>query len=453
MSSYARPQSPNRGLREGDAALARPSEHMLLAMQRSAGNAATARLVQRVIYKDDDAKKQDRPYKNISKGPWYKGLKKPEQLIAIALHKRPEPLTVEEANVKIKAIVKGTDVLVDEDVGYESGADHDEADEGVLTVEQFAQLPEKGTLNPNRLRTAQPGIELHFQDVSKGTVAGLGERLGVDPDIARLLPAVKIGIYKGRVYSFDTRRVVACQMGRARNSAVVINYEKISEKEKENRVSSVFGARPWMGLVTAVRTSGTKGGSKPHVNPAYADQLSKRVGANWNYNSHLGFPTDQPDISEEESEEDLDRETDKLLASEKADVKPEKTGDDSGELPAEPTDDILTGILGHEEPEKNSLKADLREAERRTTEWLREAQNKPSTPEQVKHANKVYAYITKAVKLGHNASAPNGWMLDDVLQIVTGLQRNAATQFMCEWRIPPDPGNSPVPLLPFRHGG
>src|SRR4051794_11087414 len=96
------------------------------------------------IYKDDDAKKQNRAYKSISKGPWYKGLQKPEQLIAIALHKRPEPLTVDEANVKIKAIVKGTDVLVDEDVGYESGAEHDE-DEGVLTVEQFAQLPEKGT--------------------------------------------------------------------------------------------------------------------------------------------------------------------------------------------------------------------------------------------------------------------------------------------------------------------
>ena len=453
MSSYARPQTPKRGLREGDAALARPSEHMLLAMQRSAGNAATARLVQRVIYKDDDAKKQGRPYKNISKGPWYKGLKQPEQLIAIALHKRPEPLTVEEANVKIKAIVKGTDVLVDEDVGYESGADHDE-DEGVLTVEQFTQLPEKGTLNPTRLRTAQPGIELHFQDVSKGTVAGLGQRLGVDPDIARQLPAVKIGIYKGRVYSFDTRRVVACQMGRARNSAVVISYEKISDKEKENRVSSVFGARPWMGLVTAVRNNGTKGGSKPHVNPAYADQLSKRVGANWNYNSHLGFPTDQPDISsEEESEEDLDVETDKLLASEKADVQPEKTGDTSGELPAEPTDDILTGLLGHQEPEKNSLKAEMLEAQSKTNAWLREAQNTPSTSDQIQHARKVYAYITKEIKLGHHASAPNGWMLEDALAIVTGLQRNAATQFLCEYRIPEDPGNSPQPLLPYRHGG
>jgi len=430
---------------------------MLLALQRSAGNAATARMLQRVIYKDEKAKKEGGNYQSIQKVPWYQGLKANEKVIALALHKSTsQHLTVAEANANIKNILAGNEKLVEEDEGYESGAEHEDVAEGdrILTVEEFEQLPRKGTLNPYKLRTAQPGIELHFADQSKGTVAGLGERLGVDPAIARELPAVKVGVYKGRVYSFDTRRVVACQMGRAKNNAVEISFEKIDEKDKATRVSSVYGARPWMGIVTAMRENGMKGGSMPHINPAYAEQVGDRVLSNWEFRSHIGFPAEQPDVSEEKGDDDAEaKAVATSVINDAKQEKQEKGGDESGELPAEPTDDLLSGLEKKPEPEKSTLQAELEKQQKDLTEWAKGAETSLSSPEQIEHAKKIWAYILKARKEGLNRSALNGWMLDDVFDKVNLLPGNAKTRFLWGWRIPADPGNSRTPLIRKLQGG
>ncbi|WP_141784790.1 hypothetical protein [Ornithinicoccus hortensis] len=42
-------------------------EHVLRVLQRSAGNAATSRMLQRLIYKDDKAKEEGGNYQNIER--------------------------------------------------------------------------------------------------------------------------------------------------------------------------------------------------------------------------------------------------------------------------------------------------------------------------------------------------------------------------------------------------
>ncbi|GAA1143496.1 hypothetical protein [Ornithinicoccus hortensis] len=388
--------------------------------------------------------------------PWYQGLSAAEKAIALALHKSDQQhLTITEAQAKITKILEGKETLVEEDAGYDSGADHDDVavDDRILTVQEFEALPEKGRLNPFKLRTVQPGIELHFADKSKGKVADLGNRLAEDPELARRLPAVKIGVYKGRVYSFDTRRVVACQMARAKNPAVVISFEKINEKDKATRVSSVYGARPWMGIVTAMREAGMRSGSRPHINPAYEAQLSDRVHLSWDITSHIGFPKEQPKISEE-GDDDAEA---KAVATEVInDVKEEqreKGSGESGVLPAEPTDDLFSGLEKRPEPEKGMLLAELEKLEKDLAEWAKGAEATLSSQRQIEHAQQIWAYIVSARKQGLNRSALNGWMLDDVFERVNLLPRNAKTQFLWEWRIPRDPGNSRAPLIRKLRGG
>jgi hypothetical protein len=154
-----------------------------------------------------------------------------------------------------------------------------EGGEPILGVEEFEELPHTGTINPYRLRIAQGGIEMKFRDGRKlmDTVALLVD----NPRITEEIPPVNIGIHLGRVWAFDTRRVVAHQMAREKNEAVVIRYVKIADEDKEERVSSIFTARPYMGLVTAVRYLGKKSGSQAYINPQYRSFIESDVLPSW----------------------------------------------------------------------------------------------------------------------------------------------------------------------------
>lgn len=259
---------------------------------RTVAERANGPTLQRVIYKDQTAKVQHRPYKDLNANPWYEDLPLHERRFAIALHKsRREHLTLAEATAEIAAIMANTRVAPTADDGFDDHVIHAHvaAQDRILTPLDFEALPPEGTINPFRLRTAQGGIELTFSDkVSK--VHDLVRDLIADPAYASNLPPVSIGCHADRVWSFDTRRVVACQMARAKNPAVEVRYKKISPEYLEERIATIFTPRPWMGIVTAVRDVGKKGGSEPWVNPAYEAQLGDMP---WERDDFEGFPWDR----------------------------------------------------------------------------------------------------------------------------------------------------------------
>jgi hypothetical protein len=143
-------------------------------------------------------------------------------------------------------------------------------------------------INPCRLRTAQGGIELRFRDEDR-TIHDTMRKLVDDPGYAARIPPVNLGVHNDRVWSFDTRRVVAGQMAREQNARVLIRYQKISDADLAQRVGSIYTARRWQGLVTAVRYEGMSSGATPHINPAYSGQLEQRATSEWDYDSYHGF--------------------------------------------------------------------------------------------------------------------------------------------------------------------
>lgn len=258
-----------------------------------------------VIYgseKEKQQRKSSYTKGKLSKELWVARLTPAKQLIAEALHSDPHRhLTREEALKEINRIsAKSAPILSDQEndsEGYSTGVNHEQvpSHERVLDIESFNDLPAKGQINPNRLRTAQPGIEMRFREQKYGTIYDLANKLIASPKFAAEIEPVGIGVYRGRVWSFDTRRVVAFQMAHEKNAQVNIRYIKLSRDQLLQRVKDIYEGREWMGLVTAVRNDGKKSGSTPHTNPAYEEQLGESVNEKWLYDKHTGFPEqDEP---------------------------------------------------------------------------------------------------------------------------------------------------------------
>lgn len=148
-------------------------------------------------------------------------------------------------------------------------------EEGLLTEEDFAKLPQTGTINPFRLRVAQGGINSEFRDGR--SLEAMRHQLINNLNDIKDIPPIEIGIYDGKVYSFDTRRLIVHQQAREENSNVEVKYRKISGDALQGRVERIFSARPWNGLVTAVRRGGKNSESEPYINPLFREQLEKTV--------------------------------------------------------------------------------------------------------------------------------------------------------------------------------
>jgi|GEM_PF-4626110 len=146
----------------------------------------------------------------------------------------------------------------------------------LLTRDEFEKLPAKGSISPVRLRTAQGGINKEFRDDSKGSVEDLAKKLSSNPDYADKVPRIQLGIYKGRVWSFNTRRVVAGWLAWGENNKVELRYEKLSSHEVEKALH-IKDKRPFAGLVTAMRMGGKRSETMAIINPVYKDQLSENV--------------------------------------------------------------------------------------------------------------------------------------------------------------------------------
>jgi len=155
-----------------------------------------------------------------------------------------------------------------------------------LTLAQFQALPVKGSLNPYVLRLAQGGINSQFRDGK--SLETLIEALVLDPGYAKGIPPVEIGIYDGKVWSFDTRRLVVFMKARERNPNVTIPYQKIDGDHLTDRIQRIFSPRPWNGFVAAVRRGGKGSESEPYTNPAVRAQLEAAVEK-----SFKSYPSDR----------------------------------------------------------------------------------------------------------------------------------------------------------------
>lgn len=145
----------------------------------------------------------------------------------------------------------------------------------LLTIEDFALLPSKGVINPYKLRTAQSGITLEFSDGK--SIEETRQKLIEDPNYTKQIPPIQIGIHAGKVYSFDTRRLIVHQQAKEAQPNVFIRYEKIEGDVLQQRVAAIFSPRSWNGVVTALRFGGKGSESEPYINPPLRSQLEKVV--------------------------------------------------------------------------------------------------------------------------------------------------------------------------------
>lgn len=181
------------------------------------------------------------------------------------------PEEKKEASVIDPVVQEELKILSD----FSSEVDHSLVTEGILTKMIFDNLPEIGIIDPCRLRTAQGGINREFRDGR--TLKTMINELVKNPDYTKNVVPVEIGIHQGKVYSFDTRRVIVHQKAREQNADVYIRYRKISGDYLEERKKAVFSPRPYNGLVTAERRGGKNSESTPYINPLYRKQLEKKV--------------------------------------------------------------------------------------------------------------------------------------------------------------------------------
>jgi hypothetical protein len=200
--------------------------------------------------------------------------------IGQALHPEDEAeLVLQSASLNDTNSVAYTPELLEALSDFSSEARHSLVDEAeqLLTVEGFSLLAEKGLIHPWRLRTAQAGITSTFTDTS--SLEKMREQLIADPAYANKIPPIQIGIHKGKVYSFDTRRLIVHQQARETNPEVQIRYQKISGTELEQRVKAIYSEKPWNGIVTALRRGGKNSESEPYINPLFRAQLEEKVKA------------------------------------------------------------------------------------------------------------------------------------------------------------------------------
>lgn len=110
----------------------------------------------------------------------------------------------------------------------------------------------------------------------------------INPLYTDAIPPIQIGIYFGKIYSFDTRRLIIHQQAREVNPNVYIRYVKICDAALQERIVAIFSARPWNGIVTALRYGGKGSESKPYINPSLRPQLERDVSSNFKH-----YPNDR----------------------------------------------------------------------------------------------------------------------------------------------------------------
>jgi len=143
----------------------------------------------------------------------------------------------------------------------------------LLEVSEFLELPQSGTINPNRLRFAQPEISKDFSNPVHGDVYKLATSLAANIGLAQSIPPIEIGEFNSMIWSFDTRRLAAFQMAKRINDAVQVRYIKLTASGVKAKLDN-FGANGSRGgLVIGVRQGGKHSTRLEHRNPDFEGYL------------------------------------------------------------------------------------------------------------------------------------------------------------------------------------
>ncbi len=231
-----------------------------------------------IIIDEPDEKRQviDKIIKELEEhiSDWIQKKKKLLEVKFDKDHSKPQVVTDKEAELQAKQKLKAMSVFSSE-VRYTQIAEED----CTLGIEEFNKLPSSGFINPYRLRTAQGGINKAFSDGT--SLDTMRQSLIADPGYTKYVQPIEIGVYNGRVFSFDTRRLVVHQQAREKNADVMIKYKKIDGDYLEQRIKEIFSPRPWNGFVTAIRHGGKGSASVAYINPAVRMQLEQAVEKNF----------------------------------------------------------------------------------------------------------------------------------------------------------------------------
>jgi len=134
---------------------------------------------------------------------------------------------------------------------------------------QFNKMDNNGFIDPCDLRFAQPECSKDFMNAKHGDVYKLASLLKQSPGVASNLPYVEIGEFNSMIWSFDTRRLVALQMARRENIAVVGLYKKITTREVAGRLANFAPGESRCGILCWVRQGGINSTRIVHCNPEY----------------------------------------------------------------------------------------------------------------------------------------------------------------------------------------
>jgi hypothetical protein len=213
------------------------------------------------------------------------------RLIGEELHPEDQAALAEEQQTNVVDEDRETEIELFELSDFSSEVQYTEiaAENISLTVEEFLTIAPEGHINPWRLRTAQGGINPDFREENR-SLSSLRNALIIDPSYTNRVPPIEIGVHEGKVYSFDTRRLLVHQQAKEVNPNVSIRYNKIEGDRLQDRIDRIFSSRPWNGYVTAERYGGVNSESKPYINPAVRSQLENSVN-----NAFRCFPNQRED--------------------------------------------------------------------------------------------------------------------------------------------------------------
>ena len=111
-----------------------------------------------------------------------------------------------------------------------------------ISTDDFDKLGESGYLDPNRIHTMQDSVSSKFTKNDDGSVQmpliETVNQLINDPEYAKEIPAVRIAVINGKVFTLDHRRLVA-----GRLVGVKIKYRKAREVEIRKAIEDKDGTK------------------------------------------------------------------------------------------------------------------------------------------------------------------------------------------------------------------
>ncbi len=126
-----------------------------------------------------------------------------------------------------------------------------------MTVEEFENLPQNGTVDPNSIRTLQTGISPVFKldavTQTKPSLIDTTNQLRANPAYSEKLPPIRIFVHENGVYALDHRRLVAHRL-----AGVPARYRKATQQEVAKELPDKMDSSRDNGITIRIRPERAK---------------------------------------------------------------------------------------------------------------------------------------------------------------------------------------------------